>query len=288
MEYSETAIVVLGYQKAAVTERCLLSARESGYLNTNFLLVDNGSKPGLYDKLLLKFPEIEFCRLEVNRGFAGGWNAGLRTALQKNVRGVFFASNDCEFQPDVVESCAAQAGESGASLIAPKVLHRRKPDRIQSFGGYFDRENFELNHYEEDYGSTWLGESDYIPGSAFWISSEAFQALGGMDEAYFCYWEDVDFSFRARAAGFKLARCPEAVLFHKGRKTTGKKLLYTTYYYWRNRIRFCRQHLSPDDWEVARDKLARELARLKERWSARQDSLRLAYLPELEAGLKEK
>lgn len=279
-------IVVLGYGKPTLTQHCLESLRNAGYGSEELLLVDNGSPARAYDPIRRKHPELPILRLEKNHGYAGGWNAGVGKAFEEKIDGVFFLSNDCEMGPGVVETCAGFAQEKGADLVAPLVRRQAHSEHIDSFGAYFDRDSRQLGHYRDPNLPPYLEADDYLPGSAFWIGRKAWDLTGGMDEDYFCYWEDVDFSFRARRAGLRLARCKEATVIHRGRQTTGKSALYTTYYFRRNQIRFCRKHLSPDALKEALIQLSGELDGLERHCREREDSRRLAYLELLREALR--
>lgn len=281
---SHIPILILGYNKFALTRQCLNVALDAGYPPETLHVVDNGSTVSGWECLVTDFPGVSCWRLERNRGFAGGCNFGLRTLFDEGHREVFFLSNDTAIEAGAAKACAQAACRNGAGLVAPAVL-RWNGKELDSLGGWFDREQLRLFHCCEWNGPATLGPDEYVPGSAFWISKAAFEALGGMDEDYYSYWEDADLSFRARGAGVVLARCAGARVRHRGRATCGGKHRYTTYYYWLNRILFCRRHLDAAEWKRAESVLSRELKAVAETWKAVGDKARMAYLPELRSAL---
>jgi len=283
----DPSIVVLSYNKPGLTECCINSILRSGYSEAWVTLVDNGSRPEAFQSIREKFPGIHILRLERNCGFAGGFNSGLNHVFDAGYTSAFFASNDTELTPGVVETCRRTGEIHGAGLVAPAILMGRRPYPLNSVGGWFDRRSLKLNHYRERGMPTLLKEDDYVPGAAFWITRDAFKMLQGADPEYHTYWEDADLSFRAAEAAIALARTESARVLHKTGQTCRKKHRYTTYYYRRNRIRFCRRHLNPDEWRRARRLLSSELDTLEQKWIAAHDGARLSYLPSLRDELQQ-
>ena len=278
---SRSPIVVLSYNKPNLTTRCLTSIVEAGYDTGEVYLIDNGSSPGILEEHLGRFPGLHAFRTEQNLGFAGGFNFGLRSVFESGHLSALFLTNDTEITPQTVEHCMTCAGQHRAGIVAPCITYRKHPDKIDSIGGSFNRKTSTLRHYQDVDLPPLLGKSDYVPGTALWISAEAFRTLGGTDERYHMYWEDVDLSFRAHEAGIVQARCYEAKIRHGIGQTCHKKPIYTLYYFQRNRIHFCRKYLTPDAWAQASRQIEMELNELEERAEAKSDEKRLDYIAEL-------
>ena len=278
---SRSPIVVLSYNKPNLTTRCLTSIIDAGYDTGEAYLIDNGSAPGILEEHLKQFSGLKSFRCENNLGFAGGFNFGLKSVFGSGHSSALFLTNDTEITAEAVEHCMACAKQHRVGIVAPCITYRKHPDKIDSIGGSFNRETATLSHYKEVDLPPLLGESDYVPGTALWISADAFQRLGGTDERYHTYWEDVDLSFRAHRAGIALARCYEARVRHGVGQTCHKKPIYTLYYFQRNRIRFCQTHLTSEAWTHASRQIEAELLELERRAEAKSDTKRLHYLAEL-------
>jgi len=278
------AILILSYNKPSLAEACLRSALEAGYAENRLHLIDNGSSPQL-DPGAWGFKNVTVFRLNRNHGYSGGVEAGLRELFRTGHEAVMVLTNDTRIQAGAVEACMACAARLGSGLIAPAVRRMGDPGRLESLGGRFDRITCSLEHAREPAGEGFLGEDSYVPGSAFWISRECWDATGGLDTDYHTYWEDVDFSFRARELGILLARCPGATVLHAGGLTCRKKPRYGTFYFLRNRVRFCRRHLRPEEKAAARIHLEREINHLESVWMAAGDQRRLPYVEPLRAEL---
>ena len=284
---SRSPIALLSFNKPGLTKRCLESIIDAGYGIEEIYLIDNGSEPGVLEEHLKQFPGLKSFRTEKNLGFAGGFNFGLKSVFDLGHTSVLFLTNDTEMTSGAVEHCMDCSQQTGAGIVAPCITYRNHTDKIDSIGGTFDRTQGTLRHYQEPGLPPLLGESDYVPGTALWITADAFRTLGGTDESYHMYWEDVDLSFRAREAGIVQARCYEARIRHGVGQTCHKKPIYTLYYFQRNRIRFCRNYLSSEEWGLVSRKIEAELGELEKRAVEKSDSNRISYLAELKNLLRE-
>ncbi len=279
-------IAVLYYNKPSLTISCLESVLKY-YPPKLCCAFDNGSDKTVFEIIKKRFSDIRHYRIENNKGYSHGCNETMRYLFSNNGESVLFLTNDTLIYPDVLESCMKVAQENKADIVAPCIVYASHPDEIDSIGGFFDYSDYTLKHYHQrDLPVLLEPNKDYVPGTAFWLSRKAFEMLGGMDEAYHTYWEDADFSFRAHAKGIKIARAYSSKILHKVGKTCHKKSLYTTYYFQRNRLLFCKVHLSPNDFIKALNKIREELSVLKNKWLLKKDNQRLKYLAEIEKLMK--
>ena len=246
--------------------------------------MDNGSVNGEIDRLQSEFSGMNIHRIPKNKGFSGGFNAAMHWVFDRNVNFTLFLTNDTILTPHALECCLDTHIRTGADLIAPCVKYLRQPEKIDAIGGYFDPGTCTLQHYREPNLPALLNHStDYIPGTAMGISKKAFKTIGGMDESFFMYWEDVDFCYRARKAGIKMARAYPAEIHHGIGRTCHKKSLYTTYYFQRNRMLFAKRYLKPSQWNQSVDIFSRDLKRIKARADELGDQKRLDYISKLKA-----
>lgn len=278
-----SAILILCYNKAELSRRCIQSTLDAGYAPGQITVIDNGSTPALLPSLRSEFPWLQCIRLERNGGFAGGFTQGIRQFFMEHPEEtkVLFLTNDTRPQAGCLEACEHTAGVTQAQLVAPRLLFRNHAERIDSIGGHFDRHTGTLHHHKSLGLPVLLGPDDYIPGTALWMTRPAFEQLGGTDERYVMYWEDVDFCFRAHHAGIRQARCEAALIGHGIGQTCHKKPLYSTYYFQRNRIRFCQNWLSPEEWASVSQCIRCDLESLRQRALQRADPVRESYLNQL-------
>ena len=166
-------------------------------------------------------------------------------------------------------------------MVAPSIRYFYDFDKIDSFGGYFDTKTLSLQHYPRQ---TCLWRCQRITNTfrtAFYLTKNSFYKLGGMDETFHTYWEDVDFSFRARGTRLRMVRGFGVDISHMVGKTCHKKTIYTTYYFQRNRIKFAKKHLSQDTKNILKKEIKRELDNLLEKAIAKNDRVKVGYIEEI-------
>lgn len=281
-EQKGTAIVVLYYNKLRLTETCIRSILNAGYSGEMIYCFNNGSEEDVYEEIKKEFKECGHNGIVKNGGYSVGFNASLRWVFSMGYSWALFLTNDTEICKGVVEACEDTAKETGVGLIAPRITYRSDFERIDSVGGYFDKQSGVLHHYHSlDLGVLLEKGKDYIPGTAIYIQKEAFERLGGTDETFHMYWEDVDMCFRAHELGFGMARCYDGIIRHGGGQTCRKKPLYTTFYFQRNRIRFCKRHLNSLERENTLKLIGEELEKSALVWKENNDFQRLGYLEKL-------
>lgn len=274
-------VVILWYNKVSETRECVRSVLAGGVPERDVILWDNGSHPEHADKIREMFPCLVHGRSETNRGFSGGCNDALRYAWEYDDV-VLFLTNDTRLLSYDEKLIRSLMRETHGAMLAPLIVYDRDRTKIDSYGGWFEHETVRLFHYRQRDLPFLLGENDYIPGTALWMTRTAFERIKGIDESYFTYWEDVDMSFRARQAGVLLGRDGSTRIAHRVGKTCHGQSLYTTYYYQRNRCLFVSRFLSDERREQAYEVIARDVARQKQEAHKKGDGRRLVYLSEIE------
>lgn len=241
----KVSVIILNYHVADLTIKCILSVKKSTYENIEIIVVDNNSNDGL-DKKLENFPKVVFIQSKENVGYSGGNNFGIKRALEGGVDYVFILNPDVSVERCAIEDLVIAAERESISIAGPKVLFADK-ETIWYAGGIFDEANVIGSHRgvdERDLGQyNKEQETEYVSGGALFVSSKVFESIGLFDERYFLYYEDSDFCFRARKAGFKIMYIPQAVVYHENAKSTGLGSPLQDYYITRNRMLFAAKFL---------------------------------------------
>lgn len=281
-----TAIAVLHFNKKKLTHRCIKSVAESissgTILPSQVFCLDNGSLPDVTDEIISTYPMIQHRKLDENSGFSGGFNAALSMVFDAGFDRCLFLTNDTVYQAGTIQIIEKAMLDDDAHIAAPSIHYLAKPHQIDSIGGFFSAETASLNHYHQSELSQRLNpDCDYIPGTALAITCHAFQVLGGADESFHTYWEDVDLSFRAHRLELRLIRCDGAKILHGVGQTCHKKPYYTTYLFQRNRLKFCRRHLTGETLVRAEAQIRKDWEVMKRKRRAVNDTRRLRYLDQL-------
>ncbi|MEB3329580.1 MAG: glycosyltransferase [Candidatus Sericytochromatia bacterium] len=214
---ARVGVVVLNWRGEAETRRCLaaLARQVGGPLDV--LVVDNGSGRDEAERLQALAPTLA---LAENRGFAGGMNAGAAALLARGCSHLLLLNNDCELAPGAIAALLS----AGADVAVPTLWHGRAPARTRCWyaGGRLGRWSLEPHHETRPPRAGAAPRPvTFATGCAWLVTAAAWRRLGGFEEGFFLYHEDVDASLRARAAGLSLAWVPAAEGWHVGGAATG-------------------------------------------------------------------
>lgn len=224
---AKIAVIVLNYNSAAYTLRCLQSLQRhtTAPARVAVVVVDNHSTPA-DRKQLATLPKdtVTWVWSESNLGFAGGMMLGAN-ALEADY--YFFLNNDCEFLNDVLAILSAfMDTHTHAAVCSAGMLDDQHQPR-SSFG-YFPSLGLSL------FGSSVLRlfrPKSYpsrrrryqtplavpvVTGAAMFVRGSVLRQLHGLDTGYFLYCEEEDFAQRVQRAGWKLYHVPEAKILHVG------------------------------------------------------------------------
>lgn len=239
-------VVILNYKVREEVLKCLKSVQDSDYGALTIIVVDNDSGDSL-EQDIAKTPAVTFIQSGRNLGYTGGNNVGIKRALELGVDYVFVLNPDTQVLKNTIKILVSAAENGVAAMVGPKIYFADSK-KIWFAGGVMDLNNVLGSHKGVDQIDSGQFdtqyEPDYLTGAAILVRADVFQKIGYFDERYFLYYEDSDFSFRARQAGFKLLYVPEAVVYHANAKSTGLGSPLQDYYITRNRMLFAAKFLS--------------------------------------------
>lgn len=244
------ALLVVSYGSSALLERNLapLPVPEGGTV----VVVDCRTDAVERDRVreLAARHGWEAVLLDRNAGFGGGMNAGAARALELGARVLVALNPDARIRPDALESLVAAAEADPWSIASPTILDAG--GRVWFGGAALDLGTGETR------GAARAGEIPrgrrvaWATGACFALSARLWQRLDGFDEDYFLYWEDVDLSHRALAAGARLVQLDDTIEHDQGGTHAGRRegpARSELYYYFniRNRMLFAAKRLAADD-----------------------------------------
>lgn len=250
-------ILILMWKGYEVTRDCLVSLRSLDYPNFQVLLIDNASGDGSPKKLAAEFPEVKLISNAENLGFPGGNNVGIREALKQLTSYLLLLNNDTIVAPDFLSQMVRVAEtDPMIGIVNPKIFFFEPSDRLWCAGGLYQswlgtgkmRGVHQRNSKKYDK----VQEVSFATGCAFLIKADVVRRIGLMDEIFFLGFEDLDWSVRARQAGYQIYYVPSAVIWHKDsysqKKNLGKPI--KDFYSTRNRILFARKHITNWYWPL--------------------------------------
>lgn len=254
MSLPTVQVVVVNWRKRGATLDCLAALGRLTDRDWSLVLVDNGCRDFSQAELDRLAPGSQYVASETNRGFAGGANLGWQAARARGAAWVWFLNNDAMPEAGALEALrAAAAGPPPADLVGAKILQRQAPDRLDSIGIEIDLGTGRMRligHDELDRGQyDRLSDPVAVSGCALFARAAALEALGGFDEGYFAYLEDVDLCLRARAAGLRVAFAPRARVLHdRPPARRGRQSIASLYYTTRNHLRLLQRHSPGAPW----------------------------------------
>ena len=224
MRQYRTLVVILNWQQPALTEACVHAVQALKTPGVDILLVDNGSTDGSVAYLTETFPGIQLIALPENRGFAVGANAGLQHALQAGFDYALLLNNDAFPAPDMLDRLLAAASEDVA-LLSPKIYYDDARNVIWFAGARQHKRLLEMRDsgLNAPDSAAWneTRDVDYVLGTGLLVNLGAVRVVGWLDERFFMYYEDLDWSIRLREAGFRLRLVADAHLFHRVSTSSG-------------------------------------------------------------------
>jgi GT2 family glycosyltransferase len=239
-------VVVLNWNNAPDTLRCLDALAASDYEGFEVVVVDNASTDGSVAILRERQPNLALLENGENLGYAGGNNVGIQYALDRGAGYVLLLNDDSVVAPDALSALMAAAEDHpDVGFLGPKVLSLEEPSRLLSAGGILDREcrSSHRGGGEPDEGQfDELAEVDWLSGCALLVSREAVRRVGMLDPAFFAYHEDVEWCYRGRQAGLHVLFVPGARVWHPDTRVQQLDSPLVTYYMARNSLLFLVKH----------------------------------------------
>jgi hypothetical protein len=221
------------------------------------VVVDNASKENFVVENKYQNFELKIIRSDINLGFAGGQNVGIKWGLENGIDYFTILNNDVILEENFLsELLKAFAEKKDCGIVSPKIYfakgHEFHKDRYEDkdlgkviwyAGGRVDWKNvisFHRGVDDVDKGHfDTLEKTDFASGCCEMIKREVFEKVGLFDEKYFLYYEDNDLSQRAKKAGFVIYYQPKAYLWHLNAGSTGGSgSALHDYYITRNRLLF--------------------------------------------------
>jgi GT2 family glycosyltransferase len=221
------SLIVVNMNGRLHLEGLLTSLREQDFPaeQLELVLVDNGSLDGSAAFVEAAWPGAVIIRNAENRGFAPANNQGAAVA---NGRYLAFVNNDMKVAPDWLSRLVThrRAASDDTVCIASKILNW-DGTHLDFAGGTIA---FNGAGFQTDVGMAVQGLADmafpsailYACGGAMLIDREVYLDVGGFDDDFFAYYEDVDLGWRLWVLGYRVALCPEAVVYHRHNGTSSR------------------------------------------------------------------
>ncbi|MBD5522994.1 MAG: glycosyltransferase family 2 protein [Lachnospiraceae bacterium] len=246
------AIILVNYNGRQYNTACIESLlKQQNICEIKIIVVDNASQDDSMQIIQKRYEaddRIETIYLDDNYGFSYANNVGIRRAIEWNTDYVLLLNNDTEAEEDLLSQLMACSKRHPDSMIVPKIYYSDRRNVIWSAGGAMSPLIRKVHHIgldQEDKGQFDREQMvEFATGCCLLIPILVIIRAGFLDERFFLYYEDTEYSFRLRKMGISLYYCPKARLYHKvGASSKGADSPLCAYYIARNWLLCSRIHL---------------------------------------------
>jgi GT2 family glycosyltransferase len=250
-----------GYQQ---TEKCLSSLFGMDYPNYKIVIVDNGSTDGSVDHLAkwaTDYPDrVTLLANASNAGFTGGHNRAIDFVLAAGADYVWLVNSDITVFPETLSALVAAALRADdIGLLSPVAYYTSAPDQVWNCGALLDVEDGRSTPTEDlATARQWLETEPrkfVVWGAALLIRRSLIDRIGGLDDGFFAYCEDIDYSIRSIDAGFRNVLVEDAVVYHDKSPSSAEDFSRPYYHYYDLRNNFMLMSKHSRRWRGLKGKL---------------------------------
>jgi GT2 family glycosyltransferase len=222
-------VVLVNYNGWEDTRECLDSLlRCTDSHHKRIVVVENASSGNRLDEFRILYPSVDWVGSEVNTGWSGGNNLGIRFFLENapDLDFIFLLNNDTIVSEDIFE-VLTQGFEQGYEIVGPVINEYKTPEIIQTQGVVFNQKNRPMEFFSVietpiDENTIRVTSVDIVNGCAVCIRREVFERIGLIDDRFFLICEESDFCLRAIEAGFRCGVIHRTGVWHKHSVTFAK------------------------------------------------------------------
>ncbi len=215
---NKVGVIIVNYNTSVHVIACIKSLDDES-LNC-IVVVDNHSPDDNPESILNAFPGVKLIRNDQNVGFGEGCNVGMRWLFENtDAEYVLFLNPDTVIKAGMISQLENHLKENGIGVVAPMITMQSDPGTLWYGGGNFSwlKGSARIPGYGKSSGAPLaLLERDvqFASGCAFMTTRSVLLKCGGFDSRYFMYEEDVEFSLRIIANGYRIRYVPGAIVLH--------------------------------------------------------------------------
>lgn len=243
-------VILVNYNGLQYNDKCIESILRSTIKEQIYIIVvDNASTDASLRELVKRWgnhQQVQIIPLKENLGFSRANNEGIQAALKQGIEYFLLLNNDTEIEPYTIEKMVESQKQTRA-IVVPKVYYADRPEIVWCAGGEFshiikkprqiglnqlDKPQFQVSRY-----------CDFANGCCLLLTKEIVEKVGFLDECFFLYYEDTEYSMRAMAKDVLIWYCADAIIYHKvNGSTKGNINSDNVYYITRNWLIFNKIH----------------------------------------------
>ena len=265
----DLSILIVSWNVRELLRHCLLSLRqemaddrqplngqsEVCRLSSEIWIVDNASTDGTVEMVRADFPDVRVIANSENVGFTRGNNKAL---VQAQGRYLFLLNPDTELHPGALQAMLDYVGaHPRVGIVGPRLYYgdgttqssrRRFPSLATAFfestrlQQWFPHNRILSRYYMLDTADDATQSVDWVNGSAMFVRRELYEQIGGLDETFFMYSEELDWCYRAKQAGWEVVYLPIAQITHYEGKSSEQVAAQRDIYFHSSKVHFFRKY----------------------------------------------
>ncbi len=271
----DLTVVIVSWNVCDLLRRCLKSvldsdpdpveAHTSGQPQVEIIVVDNASSDGSAEMVRAEFPQVRLIANAENRGFTAANNQGLAAGRG---RYLMLLNPDTELAGDALATMAGYLDEHPqVGVLGPQLRYgdgrlqssrRRFPTLVTALfestvvGEWWPNNPFARRYRMADTSDDAIQPVDWLVGACLLVRREVYRQVGGLDEGFFMYSEEVDWCRRIRSAGWEIVYLPAAAVIHYEGKSSEQVVAARHIYFQSSKVRYFRKHHGAAQAELLR------------------------------------
>ena len=220
------------------------------------IVIDNNSSDGTVEMIKQKFPQVNLISLNKNTGFAYANNLGIKRAKGDYI---LLLNPDTQFKEDTLSVIAKKLeSDNSIGILGCKLLNTDKSlqPSVRNFPTIASQLvillklhyifPFLLNNYlNKHFDYSKEQEVDQVMGAFFCVKKEVFDTIGLLDENYFIWFEEVDFCYRAKKAGYKVLYTPKISVIHYGGQSFAQQMAFKKqWWFFKSALRYFKKRIA--------------------------------------------
>lgn len=245
------SIIIVDYNGYEDTVECIESLKKCVYDNYNIIVVINGNSKDKLKNYIDHINGTDYIETE-NYGFADACNKGIQYAKNKYNSSLYLLlNNDTVVTPNFLQHLVDEY-KKNFGIITGKILYYFDKKTVWYAGGTYNITNGISEHIglntidKESYSKN--KKISFVTGCLMLIPWKIIKTIGYLDESYFMYSEDADYSIRAMKAGYDLFYCGEAEIYHKVSQSSNNNSKFQNYYMMRNYLILVKKYVRYKIW----------------------------------------
>ena len=237
MIYPNVHILILNWNGKDYLYDCVKSVLNSDYQNFKVTVIDNGSSDNSIDLVRNNLDHVDFIYIDDNLGYSKGYNYAFKELINSSFESEYFLllNNDTTIKDDTISNLIIGTHTFGHdNIFGPKIINNDN-NKIWYGGGVINKFTKLAGHIglnKED-KTTCLKtmKTDFVSGCSMLIPKKMINNLGGFNELFDFYYEDVDLCLRAKHKGFRCYFISDSIVYHKISSSMGGRYNFLKLWY---------------------------------------------------------